>query len=73
MIEHPVVDIELVVPYGSILVILPAGATADINGITTEWGKLHSKVDEVGAHGSLHVRISGEVGYVRLKVRHTRR
>lgn len=72
VIEHPVVEIELRVPYGSIVIILPPGATADVNGIETEWGRVRSKVDSIPERGTLHVQITGEVGYGRMKIRHAR-
>lgn len=66
-IDYPRIDIELRLAYGSAVVTLPPGAAANIDGVHTAWGSVTSDAPEHS--GRPHVRITGELGYGRLKVR----
>ncbi|MFI7611248.1 DUF1707 domain-containing protein [Nonomuraea terrae] len=70
VIAHPVVDIELHLAYGSALVVLPPGASADADGAQTGWGGITSKVR--GHGGSPHVRVTGWLAHGHIKIRHPR-
>ncbi|UBU08717.1 DUF1707 SHOCT-like domain-containing protein [Nonomuraea gerenzanensis] len=67
------VEIELRLAYGRALIILPAGASADTDGVRTEWGRVTCKVAGRPRQGGLHVQITGELPYGRLTVRDARR
>ncbi|NJP92908.1 DUF1707 domain-containing protein [Nonomuraea sp. FMUSA5-5] len=66
------VDIELRLAYGRALIILPAGATANADGVRSEWGRVICRAAGNPRHGGLHVRVTGELPYGRLVIR-TRR
>ncbi|PZG04492.1 DUF1707 SHOCT-like domain-containing protein [Nonomuraea aridisoli] len=70
VVSYPVIDIELHLEYGSALIVVPPGASADADGAHTDWGGITSKVP--GHAGTPHVRVSGRLAYGRVKIRHPR-
>ncbi|WP_436760191.1 DUF1707 SHOCT-like domain-containing protein [Streptosporangium sp. V21-05] len=72
VVRHPEIDIELRLPYGSATIILPPGATANVDGVRTGWGSVNCSVPGRARPGGLHVRITGELEYGRLRVRASR-
>ncbi|MEV1243708.1 DUF1707 domain-containing protein [Nonomuraea sp. NPDC050022] len=72
VIDHPEIGIELRLAYGSALIILPAGATANVDQARTEWGRVICKAPGRPRPGRLHVQIAGEFAYGHLRVRHPR-
>ncbi|GAA1281460.1 hypothetical protein Psi02_37260 [Planotetraspora silvatica] len=72
VIDHPEIQIELHVTYGSATIILPRGATAEADEAFAEWGTVTCKVPGRRRPGKLHVRITGELAYGSLKIRHRR-
>ncbi|MFD1935734.1 MULTISPECIES: DUF1707 domain-containing protein [Nonomuraea] len=73
-VEHPVVDIEFDLKYGSAKIVLPEGATANTDGYQAGWGgEAKVSVPSRPRHGILHVRITGRIKYGELKVRYPRR
>ncbi|MEV0388003.1 DUF1707 domain-containing protein [Nonomuraea sp. NPDC050643] len=73
LVRHARVDIELRLTYGGATIILPAGASANADGVRTEWGSVRSKVAGTPRPGRLHVQITGELPYGRLTIRTARR
>jgi hypothetical protein len=73
VVAHPVVDIEFDLTYGAAEVILPEGATADVDGFTSTWGRIASAVPGRQRPGVLHVRIVGQAKYGQLRVRYRRK
>ncbi|MFC5819702.1 DUF1707 SHOCT-like domain-containing protein [Nonomuraea harbinensis] len=69
VIRHPHIDIELRLPFGSATIILPAGASANADGVRTGWGSVVWKAPASRLAGGPHVRITGELTYGRLTVR----
>ncbi|MEW9551266.1 DUF1707 domain-containing protein [Nonomuraea sp. NPDC050783] len=74
VIAHPVVEVELVLDYGSAKITLPVGATANVDGFRSDWGRV-STGDVPGRPqaGALHVVITGSAKYGGLSVRYPRR
>lgn len=72
VIEYPEIDIELQLTYGSAGIVLPPGATADVDEVVTEWGGVTCEVPGRAHPGSLHVRVTGKLTYGRLRVRNPR-
>ncbi|MEU7892769.1 DUF1707 domain-containing protein [Nonomuraea sp. NPDC049152] len=73
-VDHPVVDIEFDLKYGSAKIVLPEGATANVDGYQAEWGgEAKVTVPAHPRHGILHVRITGRIKYGELRVRYPRR
>lgn len=72
VVRHPEIDIELRLPYGSAMIILPPGATANVDGVRTGWGSVTCSAPGRPRPGGLHVRITGELEYGRLRVRTSR-
>ncbi|GII34332.1 DUF1707 SHOCT-like domain-containing protein [Planotetraspora mira] len=72
VIDHPEIQIELHITYGSATIVLPPGATADADEAFAEWGTVNCKVSGRRRPGRLHVRITGELAYGSLKIRYRR-
>lgn len=73
VVTHQVVDIELELKYGSARIVLPHGASANVDRFVNESGTTTSHVPGRPQPGALHVRVSGETKYGELRVRHPRR
>jgi Domain of unknown function (DUF1707) len=73
IIEHPVVDIELQLPYGRAKITLPRDAVVDFEDLRTVWKHPVYKPRSRAQPGGPRIRISGTMGYGRLKIRHRRR
>lgn len=73
-VAHPVVDLDFDLKYGSAKVVLPEGATANVDGYQAGWGG-EAKVAVPGRPrpGLLHVRVTGQIKYGELKIRYPRR
>ncbi|AGP59951.1 hypothetical protein M271_42880 [Streptomyces rapamycinicus NRRL 5491] len=89
IIEHPVIDIELGLGTGRARITVPRDAIVDVEGLQTGWKDLRYKprprrslpggpggpggLGGPGGAGGPKIRISGAVGFGRLKIRHARR
>ncbi|MFI9719904.1 DUF1707 domain-containing protein [Streptomyces sp. NPDC052396] len=73
VIEHPVIDIELQLGTGRAHITVPRDAIVDLEGLHTGWKDLRYKTRRSSRPGGPTIRISGMVGFGRLKVRHARR
>ncbi|MFI2506981.1 DUF1707 domain-containing protein [Streptomyces sp. NPDC018972] len=73
IIEHPVVDIELRLGTGGARITVPRDAVVDVEGLSTGWKDLRYKVPPRSRTGGPTIRISGTMGFGRLKIRHARR
>lgn len=75
VIGDPVVEIELAVQAGSTTIVLPPGATADIDDVTATAGSAKSKVSPSPEPGSSapHLLVRGSVSAGSLLVRYERR
>ncbi|GAA0909528.1 DUF1707 domain-containing protein [Virgisporangium ochraceum] len=72
VINHRVVDIELATQAGSTVIVLPPGASANIDGVTTSAGTAKNKVSSV-PEGAPHVVVTGSTAAGSLVVRYERR
>ncbi|MCR8576706.1 DUF1707 domain-containing protein [Streptomyces sp. Isolate_219] len=70
IIEYPVIDIELRLEYGRARIVLPRDATVDYEELNAEWKQPVYKTRRRSSTGGPHIRISGAMGYGRLKLRH---
>lgn len=73
VIEHSVVDIELQLPFGRAKITVPRDAMVEIEDLRTEWKDPRYKPRRRSYRGGPRIRISGAMGYGRLKIRHARR
>jgi len=75
VIGHRVVGIELATQAGSTTIVLPPGATADIDGVTTSAGTATTRVPSAPEPGSTapHIVITGSTAAGTLLVRYERR
>ncbi|MET8220118.1 DUF1707 SHOCT-like domain-containing protein [Streptomyces hirsutus] len=73
IIEHPVVDIELQLVTGGARITVPRDAVVDVGGLRTAWKDLRYKAPRRSRHDGPTIRISGTMGFGRLKIRHARR
>jgi Domain of unknown function (DUF1707) len=72
VIEHPVVDIELRLGTGRAEITVPRDAVVDVGGLRTGWKDLRYKAQRRSRPGGPKIRISGTMGFGRLKIRHAR-
>ncbi|MEV6840246.1 DUF1707 domain-containing protein [Streptomyces sp. NPDC051133] len=73
VIDHPVVDIELQLGTGGARITVPHDAVVDVEGVRTTWKDLRYKAPRRLRPGGPKIRISGTMGFGRLKIRHARR
>lgn len=73
VIEHPVVDIELQLGTGRAKITVPRDTIVDVENLRTGWKDLLYKPQRRPRPGGPKIRISGAMGYGRLKIRHARR
>jgi len=74
VIPHSVVEIAFDLKYGWAKVILPPGATADVDGFRSDWGTTSTgQVPGRRQPGRLHVVITGRAAYGGLTVRYPRK
>lgn len=73
VIEHPVVDIELQLGTGRARITVPRDAIVEIEGMRSGWKDTRYKPRQPTGPGGPRIRISGTMGFGRLKVRHARR
>ncbi|MCH6161503.1 DUF1707 SHOCT-like domain-containing protein [Streptomyces marispadix] len=73
VVEHPVIDIELQLGTGRALITVPRDATVDLDGLRTMWKDSLYKTPRSARSGGPTIRISGAMGFGRLKIRHARR
>ncbi|MFH8347576.1 DUF1707 domain-containing protein [Streptomyces sp. NPDC018045] len=73
VIEHPDIDIELQLGTGGATIIVPRDAIVDVEGLHTGWKDLRYKPRQRSHPGGPKIRLSGAMGFGRLKIRHARR
>ncbi|WP_327700809.1 DUF1707 domain-containing protein [Streptomyces decoyicus] len=73
VIEHPVVDIELQLGTGKAEITVPRDAVVDVEDLHTGWKDTLYKPQRHSRPGGPKIRISGTMGFGRLKIRHARR
>lgn len=73
VIEHPVVDIELQLGTGRAKITVPRDAIVDVEDLRTEWKATLYRARRRSRPGGPKIRISGKMGFGRLKIRHARR
>ncbi|GAA2976082.1 MULTISPECIES: DUF1707 SHOCT-like domain-containing protein [Streptomyces] len=71
--EHPVVDIELHLGTGKAKITVPHDAVVDVEGLRTGWKDSVYTPRRHSPTGGPTIRITGAMGYGRLKIRHARR
>ncbi|MFJ6984072.1 MULTISPECIES: DUF1707 domain-containing protein [unclassified Streptomyces] len=73
VLDHPVVDIELHLGTGGARIVVPRDAVVVVEGLRTVWKvPLHRQPRRARPGGPV-VRISGTMGFGRLRIRHARR
>ncbi|MFC8075593.1 DUF1707 domain-containing protein [Streptomyces sp. NPDC057307] len=73
VVEHSVVDIELQLGTGRAKITVPRDAIVDIDNLHTGWKDTHYKPPRRSRPGGPTIRISGTMGFGRLKIRHAGR
>ncbi|GAB3453469.1 DUF1707 domain-containing protein [Streptomonospora sediminis] len=72
VVPHPVVEIELSVYAGSTVLVLPQGATANLDGLRTFHARVRSKVPAAPRPGAVHIVLRGETYTGAVRVRYPR-
>lgn len=70
VVEHPVVDIELQLGTGGARITVPRDAIVDIEDLRNGWKDPLYRIRRRSRPGGPRIRISGTMGFGRLKVRH---
>ncbi|MFJ8444629.1 DUF1707 domain-containing protein [[Kitasatospora] papulosa] len=73
VIEHPVVDIELQLGTGRAKITVPRDALVDAEGLHTGWKDIRYRPRLPSRPGGPTIRITGAMGFGRLRIRHARR
>lgn len=73
VIDYPVVDIELQLGTGSARITVPRDAIVDVDDLRTEWKDTRYEARPSSGPGGPKIRISGTMGFGRLRIRHARR
>ncbi|WP_053657798.1 DUF1707 SHOCT-like domain-containing protein [Streptomyces sp. MMG1121] len=71
--EHPAVDIELRLGTGKARITVPRDAIVDVGDLHTGWKDSRYRTPRRSRPGGPRIRISGTMGFGRLKIRHARR
>lgn len=72
IIRDPVIDIELRLPYKNARIIVPHDATVDYEGLRATWKQPVYTPPSRSRSGGPLIRISGEMTYGRLRIKHAR-
>ena len=70
---HPVVEVELEIVAGSVKLLLPDGATADVDDLLAALGEIKSRVPSRPRTGAAHFVVRGRCGLGSVVVRRRRR
>ncbi|MGW5355996.1 DUF1707 SHOCT-like domain-containing protein [Streptomyces sp. NPDC004031] len=70
---HPVLDLELALGTGSARITVPRDAIVEVGDLTTAWKDLRYRPRPTTSATAPTIRVSGVVGFGRLKIRHARR
>lgn len=73
IIEHPIVDIELHLAFKGAKITVPRDAIVDFEDLRTVWKDTLYKTPRHSRARGPRIRISGTMGYGRLKIRHASR
>lgn len=73
VISHQEIDIVLDVKAGSVVIVIPDGATAEADDIDVEAGSVKHRASQVPAAGAPHFRITGRATAGSLTIRYLRR
>lgn len=73
VIEYPVIDIELQLGTGKAKITVPRDAVVEFENVGTGWKDTHYKPARRSRPGGPTIRISGTMGFGRLKIRHAHR
>jgi Domain of unknown function (DUF1707) len=73
VIEHSVVDIELKLRFGKAKLTVPPDAVVELDELRSDWKQPVYEAPRRSGSGGQLIRVSGEMGFGRLVVRHARR
>ncbi|QBI52795.1 DUF1707 SHOCT-like domain-containing protein [Streptomonospora litoralis] len=71
-IRHPVVEIELAVHAAGTLLVLPEGATANVDELRTKYANVYSKVAAAPRSDAVHFVVRGETYAGSVRIRYAR-
>lgn len=64
------ISVEVSGDMGTLVIVVPEGWGADVNGVSKSWGSVTSRVSELPQPGRPRIRLSGKMGMGSLTVRH---
>ncbi|MER6701774.1 DUF1707 domain-containing protein [Streptomyces fimicarius] len=70
ILEHPFIDIELILGTGNANITVPRDAIVEVEDLTTGWKDLRYRPRQPSRPDAPRIRFSGAMGYGRLKIRH---
>ncbi|GAA1874505.1 DUF1707 domain-containing protein [Pseudonocardia ailaonensis] len=69
----PRIDVDVATGMGSVTIVLPAGGSADVDGVKTSWGSVSTKVPHTPTSSGPHLVVTGSAGMGSLTIRHARK
>ncbi|MCU1627825.1 MAG: hypothetical protein JWP64_2774 [Pseudonocardia sp.] len=67
------IDVDVSTGMGSITLVLPEGASADVDGVKTSWGTVKTKVPHTPSGSGPHLTVTGSAGMGTLSIRGARK
>jgi hypothetical protein len=67
------IDVDVSTGMGSITLVLPEGASADVDGVKTSWGTVKTKVPHTPSGSGPHLTVTGSAGMGTLTIRKARK
>ncbi|SFO18672.1 protein of unknown function [Pseudonocardia ammonioxydans] len=67
------IDVEVSTGMGEIVLVLPEGGTADVDGVSGSWGEVKTKVPASPGSSGPHLVVHGKVGMGSLTIRGSRK
>jgi hypothetical protein len=69
----PEIAVDVSTGMGSVTLVLPPGASADVDGVKTSWGTVSTKVPHVPTGSGPHLTVTGSAGMGTLSIRYARK
>ncbi|MFE7203260.1 DUF1707 domain-containing protein [Pseudonocardia alni] len=69
----PRIDVEVALGMGEVVLVLPEGGTADVDGTKASWGEVKTRVPSTPGAAGPHLVVHGKVGMGSVTVRGARR
>lgn len=69
----PEIAVDVATGMGSVTIVLPAGGSADVDGVKASWGSVSTRVPHTPSGSGPHLVVTGSAGMGSVTIRHARR